>query len=830
MDARAGKPTWKLLIVLAVVCGALVFAAGLLHRRAVVDAVAKQQDRSAAVAKALSSDLDGVNVSKPAKGHDEKQLEKSVDPPTGTEIVIFSLDGQQVYATAGARGVGADRGAIAGASKGTVSQVIDGKDMIVYAPIPSEKKDQLAVAAVVSDYAKVTECTSGPLDLVRMPMLALAIVFLVAGLFLMLRERRAAAPPTATTSAKPSRFARSKKEKTPKQPKQASTKSAVSGFEPVPVTDGAPAVEAEEPQEVAVPVAVGTASPKRFSLGARKQKDENVAEQRTTSKKRALFGKKHDEEPTETPSVEAAPAPHYDEAALQREMMMRQALEDQLEQLRTRMQTQEEQANATIRDLHERIAAGGDTPAQSVGPVEQDMLERVRTMETELAQARRAAAEATAQVSSLQQELQTAATAEVSSGVAESESQIRALQQQLDDAQRGAAESEQRAQSIESVRSELEVRVAQLGSKATELEHKAEEMETRLREANEGGDAVRAEIASLTAALAAAEARGGEFEAAGTKQAELEAEISRLRGELGRHMERAQAAEERVASLEADVLAAERGVQELPEATGGTPEHVVVPDDRGRVEDTVEPSSVVSAPEPAQIGSAVESDAVPSYIERSIGREPSVEIESAVDPTSEDGSVASEVEYGSVEAERASSDTDPRLDAEAAPRWSWESGEHEEPENHVEPEAESDDEPVSAILESSERPIESVTDRELATGTEPEAETTQSWRQEWRPDPEPSSNGTETSIGSNGAASANPKDDVETGTGEPSKAEEEPPAPSGDDRYYDVWANAFTEPSSQPTTEDPHTNGSVEVPGSEEEPDEAPTSEHVQEH
>jgi len=213
MDARGGKSNWKLLIVLAVACGAIVFAAGFLHRRAVVDAVAKQQDRSAAVAKALSSDLEGVNVSRPAKGHDEKQLQKSVRPPVGTDIAIFSLDGQQVYATAGARGVDADRGAIGSASKGYVSKVIDGKDMIVYAPIPSEKKGQLAVAAVVNDYGKVSDAASGPLDIVRMPLMALAIVLLIAGLFLLVRDRRGAAPSAAPSATKASRFARSKKEK-----------------------------------------------------------------------------------------------------------------------------------------------------------------------------------------------------------------------------------------------------------------------------------------------------------------------------------------------------------------------------------------------------------------------------------------------------------------------------------------------------------------------------------------------------------------------------------------------------------------------------------------
>jgi hypothetical protein len=43
-----------------------------------------------------------------------------------------------------------------------------------------------------------------------------------------------------------------------------------------------------------------------------------------------------------------------------------------------------------------------------------------------------------------------------------------------------------------------------------------------------------------------------------------EAEIARLRGELAKQLERAQAAEDRISTLEADVLAAARGVSALP--------------------------------------------------------------------------------------------------------------------------------------------------------------------------------------------------------------------------------------------------------------------------
>ena len=561
------------MIILAVVCGAAVFAAGFLHRRAVVDAVGKQQDRSAAVAKSLTNALHGVNVSKPAKGADEKQLEKAVDPPAGSDIAIYSLGGEPVYATAGARSVNADRAAIASAAKGYVSKVIDGNDMIVYAPIPSENKGDLAVAGVVSDYAKVREAASGPLDAVRMPLMGLAIALLVVGLVLMVRDRRNASPSAAPATAKASRFARTPKaERAPKQAKTAkasSGKGAVSGFEAVPVTEGA-AATGESPvgeQTVGSISCLGSSHVEALRL------------RRSEATRRGRLGGSGSCEHEEARALRANARRAAGRGIRRRRPRPPRSTRwhcSARSRCVRRSRTSSSSCAPACRHRRSRRARRSAISASSSrsvatprrrrsAPLEQDMLERIRAMETELAEARRSAAEATAQVASLQQELSAAPTSEVSAGAVELEAQIRTLQQQFEDAQRGAIESEQRAQSIESVRSELEVRVAQLGSKATELEQKAEEMEARLREANEGGDAVRAEIASLTAALAAAETRGQELESAAGKQAELEAEISRLRGELGRHMERAQAAEERVATLEADVLAAERGVHELPD-------------------------------------------------------------------------------------------------------------------------------------------------------------------------------------------------------------------------------------------------------------------------
>src|SRR5215203_1655837 len=247
MNVPGTKSAWKLLIAVSIVCGVAVFAAGFLHRQAVVDAVAKQQVRSAAVAKAMTNDVAGVNLTKQAKGADEKSLERSIDPPAGTDLVIFSLEGERVYATAGARAVAGDRRQVLDTAKGNVTRVVDGNDLVVYSAIPSEKKGNVAVAAVVTDYQKLLEDASGPLDGARMPLTALGLLLFVAGLVMFARERKGGGPkatvaPNTEKAEKVSKmptFGKSKSAKVAKEPKpskadKAPAKGRVSGFDPVP--------------------------------------------------------------------------------------------------------------------------------------------------------------------------------------------------------------------------------------------------------------------------------------------------------------------------------------------------------------------------------------------------------------------------------------------------------------------------------------------------------------------------------------------------------------------------------------------------------------------
>jgi hypothetical protein len=144
-------------------------------------------------------------------------------------------------------------------------------------------------------------------------------------------------------------------------------------------------------------------------------------------------------------------------------------------------------------------------------------------------------------------------------------------------------------------------------------------------------------------------------------------------------------------------------------------------------------------------------------------------------------------------AVRADHDREPELEREPEPAVYAEPY----PAVHAEPE------PTAADA----APSEEEPDRERVVEAQP------TWRQEWRPASEPSTNGADTVSSSNGYSDATASNGADA-------AAEEPPAPSGDDRYNDVWATAFREPSSGSADEESHSNGSVDAgdPASESDP------------
>ena len=620
MDVRTGGKgsAWKLCLGLAIACGVLVFAAGFLHRSAVASAIDAQQTKAATYVRGKLADAVGDDeLTKQLGDQASAALKKDADVPAGTDVQIFALDGTPVFSS-GRAGTG-DRAAIASAAGGEVSRVISGADLAVYVPIETKGKP-VAVAAVVSDVEAVRANASGPLDALRLPLVALGAVLLVAGIALLARGRRSRAVSTPKVAA-PSKVAAASKEQATAKP-DSSAKDRISGFDPAPAGPVGPQPASNEapaprptsepaPQPAPAPVEAadaptGEPARSRMSLRSRKVPKDSAVQAASSSPKikKSRFVRSGSAAPT-PPTAGESPSPPM---TADREASIRRLLEDQLEQLRAKLQKQEEAAASASREWQDQLdaairraqvaeAGADDSPdaPTSVGPAERDMIDRLRTLETELEQAKTAAAEAIARADELERVVDAtpqadAAGPNVDAGsnvdtdaneLVETRTRLAAAEQRAEEAQRLATEAEQRAASIESVRGELEVRVAQLGAKAGELEQKATELEMRLQEANAGGDAVRAEIATLTAALTAADARVEELESVvptGLTAEEVDAsaaEITRLRTELANQMERAQVAEDRVATLEADVLAAEHGVQTLTdESIADDPEDV----------------------------------------------------------------------------------------------------------------------------------------------------------------------------------------------------------------------------------------------------------------
>jgi colicin import membrane protein len=294
--------------------------------------------------------------------------------------------------------------------------------------------------------------------------------------------------------------------------------------------------------------------------------------------------------------------------AAQREMQVREALEGQLEQLRTRIREQEDVANRQVLELTQqlqvaaaRVEEAEARAASGAGGVEPERLaaaERQAQEAVQLAervQARATAAEAhVAELERLLAETQQAATPSNDERVSE-------LERALAEARAEAADNARRAEATEAVREEMEIKVAQFGSRAQEQEATASaladqlreidavraDLERRASEAESGGDAVRSEVAQLTSERDALRDRVVELEraageptttsAAGIEELEQLAsartELHDLRQQLGGAIERAQAAEERTAKLEADLLAERQGVRELADGPGATQGH-----------------------------------------------------------------------------------------------------------------------------------------------------------------------------------------------------------------------------------------------------------------
>ena len=202
-----------------------------------------------------------------------------------------------------------------------------------------------------------------------MPLVGLGIVLLVVGLVLMLRGRRSPTPAVAAAAA-----ATPKESKKPaKRAEAAPSKTNVSGFDPAPalaVAPQQPPADAERrttPQPVEAAEEPSKPSRSRMSLRiGRKERSEPQPEAQTTpdtseaKTKRSLFSRSKGTPVAAAPvAVEPGPTDEMGPAPMtpEREASIRRLLEDQLEQLRTKLQTQEEAAVYANRALQDELDA-----------------------------------------------------------------------------------------------------------------------------------------------------------------------------------------------------------------------------------------------------------------------------------------------------------------------------------------------------------------------------------------------------------------------------------------------------------------------------------------
>ena len=605
-DDRKGIK-WPLFAVLVVVCALLFAGASFMQQSALTSKVKSQESKASAIVRqTVAPAVQGVSLAKPlpaaTAGKLRSQLRNGVlADGVIVRVRIFAQDGTLLFSTEAADDPGqkpGDAGAIRSAAGGAATSVATTDRVSIgtrstsiellhtYVRLQGARGKPGGAVSVDQRYAPLVAASQQPWHLVQLGLAAAAVLFLLITLLLLSRRLSV-------------KRARSRAHSRPATPPGTSTRLL-----------GEPTASKPEP--------------KKWSFRKGKQA--------------AAAGSAPSKEELERAEKEA-----------QREIQVREALETQLEQLRTRLREQEDQAGRHVLELTQQLqvaaarveeaearaaAPGGGEAAQRLAAAErfaQETGQHAREVE-----ARAAAAEA--RVTELEGRLVEASQASIQPVT---DDRIAELERAAQEAMAAAADSARRAEATEAVRDELETKVAQFGSRAAELEATTAaatqqlreveaakaDLERRAHEAESGGDAVRSELAQLTAERDALRARVVELEQTSAVPAmapdmrpdmrteELEqqlastrAELDRMdqrlrsayadaerarslqgdvdpvasrpedpqapevRQELARALERAQAAEERAAKLEADLLAERHGVREIDDEADLEPE------------------------------------------------------------------------------------------------------------------------------------------------------------------------------------------------------------------------------------------------------------------
>src|SRR3954471_10456119 len=251
-EGNGHRDVWKLLIGFSVACAVLVFVGGFLHPRALEAAVTDPHAHTVALVNTKVADAaKHTDLAKPLKDQAAEDLTKQLDLPAGTDLRLFSNAGAVLYSSPGLVAFPADAEGLQSATTGDPAHVVDDADLRVYVPVDGKGTKPVAIAAVVSNYTELRDDSAGPLDGMRLPIVALGVVLLVAGLLVMLQAAKGgAAEKVSAAASRPS---------TPKAKAPGSAKRRVTGFEPVPVTTGPAIQRVEVEEEPNVPTAAGPA-------------------------------------------------------------------------------------------------------------------------------------------------------------------------------------------------------------------------------------------------------------------------------------------------------------------------------------------------------------------------------------------------------------------------------------------------------------------------------------------------------------------------------------------------------------------------------------------
>jgi hypothetical protein len=567
IDDRRGSK-WPLFIGLAVLSALAILGAGSMQQRALDAKIASQELKAAALARqAVAPATKGLTLTKPF-GHAvaarlDRSLEKGVlAAGVVLRVRIFAQDGTLLFSTdpgdrAKTARVG-DPDAIRAASVGATSSVV-GTDRVTtgggkavpvqllqsYVQLSGAEGTPVGAVGVDQRYQPLEVASKQPWHTVQYGLAAAAALFLLIGLMQLSRRvsvKRAKAKAKAPAAPKPAT----------KEP------------------DAAPEDAPEERRSFRKGKSAASPAVEAADDAARVQKEAHVLKE------------------------------------AQREVQVREALEGQLEQLRTRIREGEAAANRQVLELTQqlqvaasrveaaeaRAAAPGGVDAERLAAAEQQAHDAAQRAEQ--IQARALAAEA--RVGDLEAHL---ADAQHASVPPPTDERIAELERALNDATTASMDNARRAEATEAVRDELEIKVAQFGSRAQDQEATARaladqlreveavkaDLERRAHEAESGGDAVRSEVAQLTAERDSLRTRVSELEQttaidpqphtpdieAVEQLASARTELRDLRQQLGLAIERARVAEERGAKLEADLLAERQGVRELDEAPAVEP-------------------------------------------------------------------------------------------------------------------------------------------------------------------------------------------------------------------------------------------------------------------